>query len=139
MLFVELVHKNAQAPVRSSTGAAGYDISACIDHVVPANGWTVVPTGIKIKIPDNVYGRIAPRSGLSLRGICVGAGVIDSDYRGEVGVVLYNHASSPYVVKTGNRIAQLILEHIDTPDVKVVSALSEDTERGSHGYGSTGR
>ena len=95
-------------------------------------------TGISVAIPEGCYGRIAPRSGLAVkRFIDVGAGVIDADYRGEIGVVLFNHSDEDFVVKPGDRIAQLILEKIETPTVKEAEELP-DTKRGTDGFGSTG-
>ena len=95
-------------------------------------------TGLSISFPTGLYARIAPRSGLALkRFIDVGAGVVDADYRGEVGVVLFNHGDQDFEVKMGDRIAQLILEKIDTPPVEEVQGL-EGTVRGSSGFGSTG-
>ena len=88
----------------------------------------VVKTGISIAVPEGCYGRIAPRSGLAVKKfIDVGAGVIDADYRGEVGVVLFNHSEEDFKVKPGDRIAQLILEKIDTPQVKEVEELPDTT------------
>ena len=95
-------------------------------------------TGISISFPAGLYARIAPRSGLALKKfIDVGAGVVDADYRGEVGVVLFNHGDQDFQVNMGDRIAQLILERIDTPPVVEVSGLGEIV-RGSSGFGSTG-
>ena len=88
-------------------------------------------TGLSISFPPGLYARIAPRSGLALkRFIDVGAGVVDADYRGEVGVVLFNHGDQDFEVKMGDRIAQLILERIDTPPVEEVQGL-DSTVRGS--------
>ena len=95
-------------------------------------------TGLSISFPTGLYARIAPRSGLALkRFIDVGVGVVDGDYRGEVGVVLFNHGDQDFEVKMGDRIAQLILEKIDTPPVQEVQCL-DNTVRGSGGFGSTG-
>ena len=95
-------------------------------------------TGLSISFPSGLYARIAPRSGLALKKfIDVGAGVVDSDYHGKVGVVLFNHGDQDFVVKMGDRIAQLILEKIDTPPVEEVQGL-DDTVRGTGGFGSTG-
>jgi deoxyuridine 5'-triphosphate nucleotidohydrolase len=83
-------------------------------------------------------GRVAPRSGLAVKnGIDTGAGVIDADYRGNVGVVLFNHDKEDFAVKAGDRVAQLILEQIATPEILEVDDL-DDTTRGAGGYGSTG-
>lgn len=78
----------------------------------------MVATDISIAVPDGYYGRVAPRSGLALKHfIDVGAGVIDADYRGPLGIILFNFADQEFAIKKGDRIAQLILEKIDTPDV----------------------
>ena len=89
-------------------------------------------------MPDGTYGRVAPRSGLAWKNhIDVGAGVIDQDYRGNVGVVLFNHAEVDLEVTAGMRVAQLVLEKIMTPEIMEVDELDE-TERGAGGFGSTG-
>ena len=89
-------------------------------------------------LPPGCYGRIAPRSGLALKKfIDVGTGVIDADYRGEVGVILFNFGKEDFVVNMGDRIAQLIFERIKTPIVKEINEL-EGTDRGAGGYGNTG-
>jgi dUTP pyrophosphatase len=97
-----------------------------------------VDLGLAVAVPIGTYGRIAPRSGISLKnGIDVGAGVVDAGYRDGVKVLLFNHSDSDFVVSVGDRIAQLILECIMTPEVKVVDEL-DDTDRGANGFGSTG-
>ena len=95
-------------------------------------------TDLSIAIPRDTYARIAPRSGLAWKHfIDTGAGVVDYDYRGNVGVILFNHAETDFEVKAGDRVAQLILERIMTPPVAEVADLGE-TERGAGGFGSTG-
>ena len=90
-------------------------------------------------LPSGTYGRVASRSGLAVKnGLDVGAGVIDQDFRGEVGVVLFNHTDLTYQVKIGERIAQLVLERISTPQCIESSNISSDTVRGQGGFGSTG-
>lgn len=106
---------------------------------IPARGRAVVRTDISIAIPDGTYGRVASRSGLAVKhGIDVGAGVVDADYRGPLGVVLFNHSNADFVISIGDRIAQLILETIVTPPIEAVAALNA-TPRGAGGFGSTGR
>ena len=130
-------HDDAKLPTRGSAGAAGYDLSANADGIVPPRGRVLVSTGIAIRVPPDHYARVAPRSGLTVKhGIDVGAGVIDSDYTGEVKVALFNHSDEPFVVKAGDRIAQLIFERISTPDLVLVQAL-DVTDRGAGGFGST--
>ena len=137
MLKVQKLSNNAALPKRSSDGAALYDLCASQDCTIPAGGKGLVKTGLAISFPAGLYARIAPRSGLALKKfINVGAGVVDHDYRGEVGVVLFNHRDQDFAVKMGDQIAQLILEKIDTPPVKEVQGL-EDTVRGTGGFGST--
>ena len=130
VLRVQKLSNNAALPKRSTEGAAGYDLCAAQDCTIPAGGKGLVKTGISIQFPTGLYARIAPRSELALkRFIDVGAGVVDHDYRGEVGVVLFNHGDQDFVVKMGDRIAQLILEKIDTPPVEEVQGL-DSTVRG---------
>ena len=138
MLKVQKLSNNAALPKRSIDGAAGYDLCASQNCTIPAKGKGLVRTGLAISFSAGLYARIAPRSGLALKKfIDVGAGAVDSVYRGEVGVVLFNHGDQDFEVKMGDRIAQLILEKIDTPKVEEVQAL-EESVRGSGGFGSTG-
>ena len=137
-LQVKLLRGNAVLPARGSAGAAGYDLCAASNCVIPSRGKGTVETGLAVSLPPGTYARIAPRSGLAIRNfIDVGAGVVDSDYRGELKVVLFNHSAEDFAVQAGDRIAQLILERIETPQVKKVAAL-DDTDRGAGGFGSTG-
>ncbi|MCO5585138.1 hypothetical protein L7F22_039070 [Adiantum nelumboides] len=131
-------HPHAKAPTRGSALAAGYDLYASQNVIIPKGGRIVVPTGIRVAIPEGSYGRVAPRSGLaSKHGIDCGAGVIDADYRGLLGVLLFNFGDSDFSINIGDRIAQLILEQIFTPQVETVQSLTE-TVRGEGGFGSTG-
>ena len=138
MLKVQKLSNNATLLKRNTDGAAGYNLCASKNCTIPAKGKGLVQTGLAISFPVGLYARIAPRSGLALKKfIDVGAGVVDSDYRGEVGVVLFNHGDQDFEVKMGDRIAQLFLEKIDTPKVEEVQAL-EESVRGSGGYASIG-
>ncbi len=128
----------AQVPKRASEGAAGYDLFASENKVVKAGEQSLVNTGIQIDIPEGHYGQIKPRSGLALRRrITVGAGVIDRDYRGTIGVLVVNQSKERFTIKIGDRIAQLVLVKISTPEIEEVKTL-EATERGEGGFGSTG-
>ncbi|NWY69280.1 DUT protein, partial [Erithacus rubecula] len=130
---------NAFAPSRGSARSAGYDLYSAYDCVIPPMEKAVVKTDIQIALPSGCYGRVAPRSGLAAKHfIDVGAGVIDEDYRGNVGVVLFNFGKETFEVKKGDRIAQLICERIYYPELEEVEAL-DDTERGKGGFGSTGK
>ena len=137
-LLVKILTAEAKPPCRASTDAAGADFFACEGTLVPQGGKAVVQTGIAIAIPYGTYARIAPRSGLAAKmHIGVGTGVVDYDYRGEVGVVLFNHSASEYQVNPGDRIAQLILEKIDHVPIEVIKEFPQ-TSRGVNGFGSTG-
>lgn len=127
-------------PTRGSAGAAGYDLSAAEDAVVPARGQAMIETGIVFQIPPDCYGRVAPRSGLAAKHrINVHAGVVDSDYRGTVRVILMNHGDADFAVRTGDRIAQIVFERICTPDLVCLPVAElAATERGDGAFGSTG-
>ncbi|GLU04421.1 hypothetical protein SLE2022_215710 [Rubroshorea leprosula] len=138
LLKVKKLSEKAVLPSRASPLSAGYDLSSATDTKVPARGKALVPTDLSISIPEGTYARVAPRSGLAWKhSIDVGAGVIDADYRGPVGVILFNHSDVDFEVKAGDRIAQLIIEKIMTPDVVEVEDL-DSTVRGAGGFGSTG-
>lgn len=133
------LHEAAQLPKRGSEHAVGYDVST-VEHFTLLPGTArMVPTGLSAAIPDEHYGRIAPRSGLAKKsGIGVLAGVVDPDYRGEIAVILVNHGQSQISFQIGDRIAQLILERCSTPEAEWVDELPE-TVRGVGGFGSSGR
>ncbi|KAH8377646.1 hypothetical protein KR093_006421 [Drosophila rubida] len=130
--------EHALEPVRGSERAAGLDLRSAYDLVVPARGKAIVKTDLQVQVPEGSYGRVAPRSGLAVKNfIDVGAGVVDEDYRGNLGVVLFNHSDADFEVKRGDRIAQFICERIFYPELEQVDKL-EDTVRGEGGFGSTG-
>ncbi|KAF2324554.1 hypothetical protein GH714_015228 [Hevea brasiliensis] len=135
---VKKLSEKAILPTRASPLSAGYDLSSATEAKVPGRGKALIPTDLSIAIPEGTYARIAPRSGLAWKhSIDVGAGVIDADYRGPVGVILFNHSDVDFEVKVGDRIAQLIIQKIMTPDVVEVEDL-DATVRGEGGFGSTG-
>lgn len=148
-LLIKRLHADAMLPVRKSDGAAGYDMYSDQEVTLPplltvthddslANSRaTLVSTGIAMTVPEGTYGQLAPRSGLAVKGIHVGAGVIDEDYTGEVKVLLFNLSDKPIVLAKHERIAQLILKKIETPEVEEVQELGV-TARGGNGFGSTG-
>jgi dUTP pyrophosphatase len=137
-LQVKLLSENATFPTKGSPLSAGFDLSSAHDTVIKAGTRGLVKLDISIACPPGTYGRIAPRSGLAVKkGIDVGAGVVDADYRGPVGVVLFNLGDEDFEVKKGDRIAQLILEQVCMVDAVQVEELDE-TVRGAGGFGSTG-
>ena len=131
-------------PQFATPGSAAMDLRACIDRPVTirAGERTVVPTGLAMALPSADYvALLFARSGLGIRkGVCLsnGVGVIDSDYRGEIGVGLVNLSQEAYTVQPGDRIAQLMVVPVARPTVSLVEDL-DDTSRGSGGFGSTGR
>ncbi|XP_010767934.1 deoxyuridine 5'-triphosphate nucleotidohydrolase, mitochondrial isoform X2 [Notothenia coriiceps] len=131
--------EHATTPTRGSNKAAGYDLYSAYDYTLGPMDKAIVKTDIQIAVPHGCYGRVAPRSGLAAKHfIDVGAGVVDEDYRGNVGVVLFNFSKDTFDVKKGDRVAQLVCERICYPDLEEQETLDE-TERGAGGFGSTGR
>lgn len=138
MLPIQRINPEAVIPTRATPGSAGMDLYAIDDVVIQPGDIKLLKLGIKVAIPEGYYGRIAPRSGLAVKyGIDVLAGVVDADYRHEVGVVLINHGKEAYTVKKHDRIAQLIIERIAVVNTEEVESL-DDTQR-SGGFGSTGK
>jgi dUTP pyrophosphatase len=137
------LHKDAVLPTRATPQAAGLDLTSVATGMVPPWGSRSFSTGWSIRLPAHVYGRIASRSGLAFgHSIEVGAGVIDRDYRGEVCVLLRNFSDEPYLVHAGDRIAQLLLEEHASEVCRVQEEDAVpvgDTERGTRGFGSTGK
>lgn len=128
-----------QLPEYATTGAAGADLRASGAIEIPPGGRAAVPTGLRVQIPRGHVGLVWPRSGLAVRhGIDTLAGVIDSDYRGEVRVVLVNHGPEPFRVAPGERVAQLLVQRVERAAFVEVPEL-EETDRGGDGFGSTGR
>jgi len=129
-------------PEYQTAGAAGVDLHAALREplAIDPGQRRLIPTGLRLAIPPGFEGQVRPRSGLAVRaGITVvnSPGTIDSDFRGEVGIVLINHGNEPFVVEPLARIAQLVIARVERATWLEVDELS-DTERGSGGYGSTG-
>ncbi len=139
-LRVKRLHARARLPVRSSSSAAAYDLVAALDGPVEIAGGqtTLIPIGIGVEIPPGYFGLIKDRSSVALRGLETAAGVIDSDYRGELKVVMHNVSEHPQVVEPGERIAQMIVVAHAAWEVSEVEELGS-TARGEGGFGSTGR
>ena len=140
----EKIGREIPLPHFATGGAACMDLCACMDESITLNAGErhLVPTGIAIARPSAEYvALVFARSGLGIKkGVCLsnGVGVIDSDYRGEIGVGLVNLGDAPYTVQPGDRIAQLMVVPVVQPTLTVVDTLDE-TERGAGGFGSTGR
>jgi len=141
------LHPEACLPQRMSAEAAGLDLSACLgvggSIELPPGGRTLVPTGLQLQLPAGYEGQVRPRSGLALRhGITVlnAPGTIDADYRGELSVLLVNLGAEPFVVRHGDRVAQLVIGAVVMAEPCEVEAAepSRADGRGAGGYGSTG-
>lgn len=142
-IHVKLLRQGARLPAYGSAEAAGADLYACVDEPLTiAPGETAfVPTGIALEVPMGCAGLIYARSGLACkRGLAPAnkVGVVDSDYRGEIMVALYNHGQQPQTVENGERIAQFLITPVLTPAYEVAQELS-DTLRNTGGFGSTGK
>ena len=140
---VKILREGAKLPTYGSAEAAGADLYACLETAVTiASGETAfIPTGIAMEVPRGCAGLVYARSGMACkRGLAPAnkVGVIDSDYRGEINVVLHNHGSIPQTIENGERIAQLLITPVWTPAYEAVEELS-DSKRGTGGFGSTGK
>ena len=134
---VSLISPDATVPIKATSGAAGFDISCIEDFALGPGERKLVSSGLKIQLPKETYGRLASKSGLATRhGIEVGAGVIDSDFRGEIKVLMFNRGTGSVEFKKGDQVAQLVVERIADVKVKVGECLTE-TVRGEGGFGST--
>ena len=137
ILKFKKLSKHAYRPTKATPFSAGYDLYSAYDYIISGGEKELVLIDIAIEIPEGCYGRIAPRSGLAWNShIDVGAGVIDYDFRGNVAVVLFNLSDSTFIVKKGDRIAQLICEKISYPEIIEIEELNT-TDRGALGFGST--
>lgn len=140
---VKILRKGAKLPTYGTEFSAGADLYACLDEAVTIQpGETKpIPTGIAMEIPVGCAGLVYARSGLACkRGLAPAnkVGVVDSDYRGEILVMLHNHGSIPQTVENGERVAQMVITPVLTPQYVEAEELS-DTQRGTGGFGSTGK
>jgi dUTP pyrophosphatase len=129
-------------PSHASPGSAGFDLRAAVDGevVLRPEERLLVPTGLVLEIPPGWEGQVRPRSGLALRhgiGVLNAPGTIDSDYRGEVGVILINHGQDLFTLKRGDRVAQLVIARVEPIEWEEADSL-ESSGRGDGGFGSTG-
>jgi dUTP pyrophosphatase len=137
---VKLLYYDVISPCKSYPGSAGYDICSIESVTIEPGSRRLIATGISLEVPEYYYVRVAPRSGLSVRGIDIGAGVVDSSYRGEVKVLLINNSKESYNVQEGDRIAQLIMERCGNAEITILQEYDElsMSERGENGFGSSG-
>jgi dUTP pyrophosphatase len=145
-LTVEIrpLHNSAGLPLPhyQTEHAAGVDLYAAVDGevVLEAGTWKLIPTGIAVAIPEGYEGQVRPRSGIALKhgiGMLNAPGTIDADYRGEIGIILFNFSDVPFTIRRCDRIAQLVFAKIEKAKLEQVDALSP-TSRGEGGFGHTG-
>jgi dUTP pyrophosphatase len=130
-----------ELPKYQTAGSAGLDVCANMNSTIPCEGIRLISTGLSVEIPEGYEIQVRPRSGLALKhGVTVlnSPGTIDSDYRGEIGIILINLGPFPFVIKEGDRIAQLVLSKVEQIEWTPVLLVSE-TKRGEGGFGSTGK
>lgn len=140
-----LLNERAKLPVRQTPGSVGYDVSSCEHVVVPARGWAVIPTGVKLHLDgEGAYVQLASRSGLASKyGLFCAAGVVDIDYSGEIKVIMMNHSDLDRVFAPGDRVAQIVVTCVALPRVveatpEQYASLTSAFSRGDNGFGSTG-
>ena len=132
-----MLSENATLPTKGSPHAAGYDLYAAEDVMLPGNGKALIKTDISIIVPFDSYARIAARSSLAWeKHMSVGGGVVDADFRGNILVCLFNHDAQTYFIKKGERVAQLIIERIYSPELEIIDNVTP-TERNERGFGFT--
>ncbi len=137
-LKIKKLDKNARLPKYAHANDAGMDLFSIEDKILESGERFVCGTGIALAIPEGYVGLIWDKSGVAAKGgIKTMGGVVDSSYRGEVGVVLKNLSKEKYEIKKGEKIAQMLIQKVENPEIKEVDDL-EDTERGKGGFGSTG-
>ncbi len=138
-LRVKKLFNDAQLPIKKDDGDAAFDLYSYIPWVLRPNEWWPLPTGISLEIPFGYAGFVWPRSGMSANhGLDVLAGVVDSNYRGEINVVLNNTGIIDYIIEKGDRVGQIVIQQLPFFEVVEVEELS-DTERGEDGFGSSGK
>lgn len=128
----------AYLPTRAHSSDAGYDLRSTVTCVVRAHSSVVIDTGVHVEIPPCFVGFLKSKSGLNVKHDLVGEGVIDSGFTGSIRVKLYNLGRNDYAIEAGDKISQLVILPIVTPELELVGSLDE-TERGSNGFGSSGR
>lgn len=143
VLRIERLDPAVELPTRATADSAGYDLRAFLPEDIPLTlaplGRALVPTGLRLALPQGTEGQVRPRSGLALKhGLTVlnAPGTIDADYRGEVKVLLVNLGTEPVTLRRGDRIAQLVVARYEAPTI--IEGSLDDTTRGEGGFGSTG-
>ena len=139
-LKVKRIRKDIILPEYKTEGASGFDLSSSIDSLLKAGEFAVIPTGLIIEVPPGYEAQVRPRSGLAANngiGVLNTPGTIDSDYRGEIKIVLFNFSDKDFHIRKGDRIAQMVISKIERVKIIEVENIS-GSERGTQGFGSTG-
>ena len=142
-ILIKKTNKEVITPKYKTDGSSGVDLSAFLDKevVIKPNSSELIPTGLQVAIPEELEVQIRPRSGLAAKesiGVLNSPGTIDSDYRGELKIILFNHGNKDFIINNGDRIAQMVLVPILKMEFEEVDSLPE-TIRGQGGFGSTGK
>ena len=142
-ILIKKTNKEVITPKYKTDGSSGVDLSAFLDKevVIKPNSSELIPTGLQVAIPEELEIQIRPRSGLAAKesiGVLNSPGTIDSDYRGELKIILFNHSNKDFIINNGDRIAQMVLVPILKMEFEEVDSLP-DTVRGQGGFGSTGK
>ena len=142
-ILIKKTNKEVTTPKYKTDGSSGVDLSAFLEKkvVIKPNSSELIPTGLQVAIPDELEIQIRPRSGLAAKesiGVLNSPGTIDSDYRGELKIILFNHSNKDFIINNGDRIAQMVLVPIIKMEFEEVDSLP-DTVRGQGGFGSTGK
>ena len=142
-ILIKKTNKEVTTPKYKTDGSSGVDLSAFLEKkvVIKPNSSELIPTGLQVAIPEELEIQIRPRSGLAAKeniGVLNSPGTIDSDYRGELKIILFNHSKKDFIINNGDRIAQMVLVPILKMEFEEVDSLP-DTFRGQGGFGSTGK
>ena len=142
-ILIKKTNKEVTTPKYKTDGSSGVDLSAFLEKkvVIKPNSSELIPTGLQVAIPEELEIQIRPRSGLAAKesiGVLNSPGTIDSDYRGELKIILFNHGKEDFIINNGDRIAQMVLVPILKMEFEEVDSLP-DTIRGQGGFGSTGK
>ena len=131
-----VVYGRGYIPTRAHPTDAGLDLYTPIDVIIPPHGEAIIDTLVAMEIPDGYVGLITSKSGLMAKGI-TSRGTVDASYRGHIRAVMFNHSDTPYQFFKGDKVTQIVIIPIITPELEIVTELSK-TERGENGFGSTG-
>lgn len=137
-IFIERIHKAAKLPTKAYQGDAGFDLYSCEECEILPSEKMIIKTGLRFAIPPGYAGFIWDKSGLAAKhSLKTMAGVLDSNYRGELKVVLANLGKEPYKVEKGQKIAQLVIKKVEAPEI-IETKIGDETQRGEGGFGSSG-